>query len=608
MFDLKLRYDDRYRFTKLDATVSYGTFQQAEALLNESPYKEEFWSGNYPVTKYASFEQNSIDFDNPREFFNNFYYGDVADFYDELSKGLTFADQSTNGIFIDGSCYAEITFDNIHTFNGLSFGVDKYCIFMISAYDANGNEVDLTGDTTKRYIGSTEGGNVIVPVVLHDVKTVRIEITRTNPNSFITISSIAFGLQKWYKRNNILNIEFNHSSDLSGRSIPVSTLNFKIKTGEQEFFKKNKSLEVYINDKLYARFYVNSFISKIDKSTTVECQNILGMLDNKRFSGRTISTGFDPVLVTTELDKLFNSPIYGHNISYKLDGTVPRIRGTVERGYWRNALIQYTLGCARCLTDNLKGVINFRKINEKISNSTVVELSQIINIDTDITTESTVNSVQITARSYKKGLNKDSVDIYDDADEEKIRNSKITVINDKAMNSFYNAYYIIVGINQDDKRVAFTPEEQEAASYYYRFKIPNSIPKDCAVVVTGVPFREIKTSVSVTDDTLSGESQLTTEYINDLTMFAVKNISGETTTSLNSNVTYLCRVLLNYYQSQRIKLKMRVTDYETIKVGEFLNVSGYGYKSGFTFNGQIEQMTTNFDGLAEVELIGRWEK
>lgn len=326
---VKLIYSDLLQYAKQDLkTVSVNDIQPFADI---NVLKKD----NIPDINYATLEQDRWVLDGNFEWFPDSYTDKAY-----ISESVSNADKEFNTPIV-----IIREFDNLHSCSGIQITFDMaagdYCNHMLTEWFKEGVKIaekESYTNNAKYYLN--------YPVELYD----KVQITfysMNKANRYLKIVSIDDGRIMELGRESLSDINLVEEIDLQNAQIPINTLNFSIVTSDKILFQKMQTVNIFYDNDFLGKFYVMS--SKRDNSCkySVECESIIGLLEQSR--AKSLYTGVSKTSkpVDKPLNEVVEHIMSDSNIQYEIDDSLSEktVKGYLQRGTKREALLQVSMVC-----------------------------------------------------------------------------------------------------------------------------------------------------------------------------------------------------------------------------------------------------------------------
>ena len=314
--------------------ISYGLFDvtakedSAPAITDKQSFinLDQLKQTDLQVEKYGTGEHNQFILDGTFKLF--------PDNPEEVNFGLWSLSMSDSTGVFSVPPIMTIIFTANHSSLGLTFffskATDDYCSSMNVKWYDSANALLLDKDFTPDSAVYFAEGQV------ENYKKVVITFHATNrPYRYLKLSEIKYGQLKVFGSGSILSASILEEVDPLSSEISINTLEFKVYTSDFEILnmqgiysllqqKQKVNVVEYVNgvEKKMGTFYFDEPESDTDKTTTISCIDLIGVIDQTDFKGGM----YFNALVTSILDEIMTSA----KAEYELDSS---FSGVALSGY-----------------------------------------------------------------------------------------------------------------------------------------------------------------------------------------------------------------------------------------------------------------------------------
>lgn len=214
----------------------------------------------------------------------------------------------------------------------------------------------------------------------------------------IIVNQITVGIIRRLGMHVLQDVSLNAESDISGLTLPISTLNWTITSREAQryTFQSKQPVQAYHDDTLIGTFYLESSDRRAEKTYAIKCNDAFGVLDKEPFAGGVYTNISARALANQILDGDFALTEIG-NVEDKT------LSGAILAGTKRTALQQVFFAW---------GVVAVSDRNEGISVVALSDKSYYIGADktllgVSVKVDNTVTEIRLTSHAYTQSADGD---------------------------------------------------------------------------------------------------------------------------------------------------------------------------------------------------------
>lgn len=220
----------------------------------------------------------------------------------------------------------------------------------------------------------------------------------TIPLRRVRCNSVTMGIVRRLGMHVLQDVSLNAETDISGLTLPISTLNWTITSREAQryTFQSKQPVQAYHDDTLIGTFYLESSDRRAEKTYAIKCNDAFGVLDKEPFAGGVYTNISARALANQILDGDFALNEIG-NVEDKT------LSGAILAGTKRTALQQVFFAW---------GVVAVSDRNEGISVVALSDRSYYIGADktllgVSVKVDNTVTEIRLTSHAYTQSTDGD---------------------------------------------------------------------------------------------------------------------------------------------------------------------------------------------------------
>lgn len=388
----------------------------------------------------------------------------------------------------------------------------------------------LRGNVLQRRTFSITSSYAILDYPVTNYGGIVIEFTKTSPNRYVKLNKIEFGKSMTWDETTIMSCSLVEEIDLTGETMPISTITFKIldeddlcnignSNGYHQYVQKGQQILPYVVINGVAtylgKYYVTS-LSESNNSATFKCEDVIKRLDGITFyKGDVYSKAIagpiiESILQTAGItDYFIEDDVYNSVIS-----------GAISPMSCRNALAKITFATMSLVSTKRSDTLYFYKDSKAVAHT----IGRDRKISTKATKRDYVSGVSLTYDKYT--LSSEEKDIV--TEQYPVGSTLIT------FDSPYTNVTASVG------------NILESGKYYCIL----SLTESQEVTISGNPYDKSEITSSVSINALdSGESENVKEYRGVLADADTATVIGE---SLLKYLQYRLELDIKYLANEEI--------------------------------------------------------
>jgi hypothetical protein len=300
----------------------------------------------------------------------------------------------------------DIKFTENHSSIALGlFFVDEHPLRCVATWKS------LEGTVLQKKYVDISSNHTIIDCPVTNYGAITIEFIQAAPYRYVKIDKIEFGKILTWDESNIISGNLLEEIDLTGETIPINTLDFKIfdeagdynvgnSSGYHQYVQKGQNIlpyEIVNGEPIYlGRYYVSS-ISESTNSVEFKCEDIMKYLDGVTFYKGDI---YNKALVGPIIESILAT---GGVTDYLIDDAVynSTISGYLPPMSCRNALAKITFATTSLVSAKRTDTLHFYKDDGKIRS--LIERTR--KISTKVTKRDYVSGVSLSFSTFKLSQN-----------------------------------------------------------------------------------------------------------------------------------------------------------------------------------------------------------